>query len=507
MVDTIPFFQHFGRKRRAISSVLSFPWVEVVPGSQLEHAIGDDVLGAIIDEANIRGVAKSLIVKEAQDLFMEIRMRSETTFSINGKWAGFSAIISTAGKSTSFTDMEVAKAKRDYSRFLVEAAVYDVNPQGYSKERFLAYPGDGTVPAFIVDAVSVEIAQTINSLGTTVEQFINEHQSVMVSPPMSLRHFYEENIETALQNLSGVTRVGSSLFVKNKSIIGGMFDSSMRYPTQQILRDGIPFLGLYDTLLPEELINEEMINEVYSGEPVYAAFDISRVNDATGFSAIFYSEDRRKILPVLISPIYLDRLKEGNEIDQVKLMGLVTALFNVGVNFQFISADGFSSEYILQRCKLLLGNDKADRFSVDKSPAAHITMLNFMKMHMYQIYPIPRLKYELENLVFDPYVGKVDHPANSDPANPVYFKDVSDSLAAASFHLSVRENLSYESLEVEAAVQQARSRGAKEDKDEEEDFYSGLEDGEDFYSDIETGVDEKPVPEDPVERLMRDIMS
>jgi hypothetical protein len=509
MIDQIPFFQFGGRKRRAISTMVAFPWVEVWPGTQIEHAIGDDVFAGIMDEANIRGVAKAREVAEAQELFMELRMRSETTYSINGVWAGFSAIISTAGKSTSFTDMEVAKAKRDGSRFLVQAAVYDVYPEGYSRARFAVYPGDGTVPAFIVDDPPQTVLQALSSSGYSMEQFLAEKEGLMVHPPVSLRHFYEEDIEFALQNLSGVTRTGSSLFVSNKSLITKMFDPDLKYPTQLFLQDGIPHFGLYDTLLPEELVDEDMINSVYNGEPVYASFDISRVNDPTGFSAIFYSEDLRKIVPVLVTPIYHNRALAGNEIDQVKLFGLVVALHRLGVNFRMVTADGYSSDYVIQRCKLLFGNDHAMRFSVDKNPAAHITMLNFMKLGMYRLYDVPRLRYELENLVYDAYVGMVDHPPNTDPSNPVYFKDVSDTLAASSFHLAVFEDLSYEDMaskEVLAKARAAVEHGGEDGDDGPEDFYGDIDGGEDFFSDIETKAVVRDEPLDPVEKLMRDIM-
>jgi hypothetical protein len=513
MIDQIPFFQHPDRKRRAISTMVAFPWVEVWPGTQIEHAIGDDVFAGIMDEANIRGVAKAREVAEAQELFMELRMRSETTYSLNGVWAGFSAIISTAGKSTSFTDMEVAKAERDGSRYLIRAAVYDVYPEGYSKEKFDVYTGDGTVPAFIVDDPSQEVLQALVSSGYSLEQFLVEKGDFIVHPPVSLRHFYEEDIEYALQNLSGVTRKGSSLFVQNKSLITKMFSPELSYPTTLFLQDGIPRFGLYDTLLPEELVNEDMLNSVYNGESVYASFDTSRVNDTTGFSAIFYSEDQRKILPVLVTPIYLNRALAGNEIDQVKLYGLVVALYRLGVNFRMVTADGYSSDYLIQRFKILLGNDRASRFSVDKNPAAHITMLNFMKLGMYSLYDVPRLRYELENLVFDAYVGKVDHPPNTDPTNPVYFKDVSDSLAAASFQLAVFEDLSYEDMVARTALVKAKFELAKAKavagslgEEEPEDFFGDLDGGEDFFGDIESGDVGDDAPFDPVEKLMRDIM-
>ena len=504
IIDQIPYFNHATMRRRLVSTVISFPYVEVYGGSRYLHAIGSDLLFTIFDEANERGnVAKSSVVSDAVKIWMEIRMRSETTFSINGVWGGCAGIISTAGMSSSFVDMELEKAKKHGNYFYREAASYDVRPQSYSKERFLVYPGDGGVPAFITDDPGPEVIQSINALGISVEQFLSEKDSLIVHPPVSLRHFYEEDINTALQNLSGVTRLGSSLFISNKSYITRMFDSVLKYPTKLTLHDKIPHFGIYDELLPEELVDEDMINEVYNGERCYISMDLSRVNDPTGFSAIFFNEEQRKILPVLVTPIYLDRFKPGNEIDLVKIMGLITHLHRLGVNIHMVTADGYSSDYIIQRCKLLLGNDKVERFSVDKTPTGHITMLNFMKLGMYRLYPIQRLQYELENLIYDPVAGKVDHPVNSDATNPVYYKDLSDSLAASSFELSVYENLSYEDLMVTSEVEKARMLH-KVDEEEEEDFYGDLVDGEDFYGDLSAVGDVEEL--DPLDQMMHDIM-
>jgi hypothetical protein len=509
MVDATPYFQLPRFKRRRINSELSFPWIKVVSGSDVNHLIGDDVFGAVLDEASLRGRTKSTAVQQIHEIFMEMRSRSETTFSVGGKWGGFSAIAATAGKATSFVDMQVQRAKRgDADFFLVEAAMYDVRPDSYSKERFKVYTGDGNVAPFICDAPGPEVLQVINGNGQSLEQFLNEREFLIVNPPVSLRHFYEEDIEFSLQNLSGVTRTGSSLFVSNTSLIKKMFDPSLKYPTRVVLPDGVPNFGIYDTLLPEELVDEDMLNSAYHGEPVYAHFDVSRVNDATGFSAIFLSEESGKIESVLVTPVYLDRSKPGNEIDQVKLVGLVVVLLKLGVNFRMVTGDGFGSEYLITRFKLLLGNDFAGRFSLDKTPAGYITMLNFMKLGMYRLYPVPRLQYELENLVYDKFLGKVDHPPNSDPVNPVYWKDVSDSLAGASFHLSVYEDLSYENMMVQSEIEKARHQG-NPDAEEEDDFYSSLADGEDFYSGLADGVGEDdggPEPADPLERMMREIM-
>ena len=504
IIDQIPYFNHASMKRRDVSSMVSFPFVEVYSGSRGLHSLGSDLLFSVFDEANERGnVARSSAVADAINIWMEIRMRSESTFSVDGVWGGMAGIISTAGMSSSFVDMELTKAKQQGTYFYREAAVYDVRPDSFSKEKFTVYPGDGGVPAFITDDPSPEVIQNINALGMSVEQFIAEKEALMLTPPVSLKHFYEEDIDAGLQKLSGVTRIGSSLFISNKKYIRDMFDNTLRYPTKLILPQGIPNLGIYDTLLPEELVDEDMLNEHYNGEPCYLAIDLSRVNDTTGFSAIFFHEEERKIMPVLVTPIYLDRFIHGNEIDQSKVMGLITHLYRLGVNIRKITADGYSSDYIIQKCKTLLDNDRVDRFSVDKTPSAWIVMLNFMKLNMYRFYPIPRLQYELENLIYDPVAGKVDHPVNSDPTNPVYFSDISTTLAASSFQLSVHENLSYEDLMVTSEIEKAR-KAMNTGNEDEEDFYSDLDGGEDFYSDLTRDLDKDDL--DPYDEMMKAIM-
>jgi hypothetical protein len=133
-------------------------------------------------------------------------------------------------------------------------------------------------------------------------------------------------------------------------------------------------------------------------------------------------------------------------------------------------------------------------------------MLNFMKLGMYRLYDVPRLRYELENLVYDAYVGMVDHPPNTDPTNPVYFKDVSDTLAASSFQLAVFEDLSYEDMTSQIALAKAKAAVGDGEDDAPEDFYGDIDGGEDFYGDIETKAVDQDEPLDPVEKLMRDIM-
>lgn len=72
-----------------------------------------------------------------------------------------------------------------------------------------------------------------------------------------------------------------------------------------------------------------------------------------------------------------------------------------------------------------------------------------MKLKRYSIPYYKQLEYELSNLLYDRATGKVDHPHNTDPNHPVYFKDCSDCLAGATFHIYTREHVQYEMMIIE----------------------------------------------------------
>lgn len=482
MIDRIPFFNDSpDRKRRDLTSMVSFSWVEVYSGTNVNHAVGDDVLGAIIDEANVRHVAKSRELEEAHELFMEIRMRSVTTYAYQGIWGGFAGIISTAASTSSFVDSELAKAKVDGSKFIMQAAVYDVFPEGYSKEKFKVYVGDGDIPPFILDSISPEIKlQIANNYGCTFEQYTESHSDLVISVPVSLRKFYEEDLPKAISNLSGISQVSSSNLFNRHSIIEGMFDSDLHNPCSVVM----PNLGIYDTDIISELLSEQEVFRYYDGEPVYGHNDISKKNDHTGIAYLYYSTRLHRIMPLYYSAIYYNRSIPDNEIDQTKVFGILVALVKLGANIQYVSADFYASDYFIQQAKMLLGNDKAGRLSVDTTPAAYLNLLNFARKKMISLYPYKQLDYELTHLQYDRMTGKVDHPHNADSENPTFWKDVSDAVAGSVFHIMAREQISYEDQIIRDEA--SKLKDLPQEEEDLEDFYNDLADDSEvsFYGEL-----------------------
>lgn len=444
-IDSVPYWQLPNLRRKQVETELIFPFCEILPGSQVEHIIGEDMLGCVLDEANVRKVAQGTEVEETQKMFQEMRQRSVMTFSKNGIWGGFSGIISSSTTSSSFVAIELEKAKKDGDTAIMEASVYEANPEQYSKEKFDVFIGNGTIAPFIVDqadnAIKTQIADTY---GQTLEQFVEDNPSLIEPVPVSIRKFYEEDISFSLANMSGKVQTGTNKFINNSNIIKNLWNED-----KSPLLTEIPEIGIYDQNSPFLIWNSDRAMEHYHGENVYLHIDASQKHDHTGFSALFYDREDNKIRSLLTASMFLNEEINDNQIDQEKILQLILYMRDNGVMFKKITGDHFAKDYLIPQCKKIFGNEYSDYYSVDITPAAYLTTLNFMKLKRYSIPYYKQLEYELSNLLYDRSTGKVDHPHNTDPNHPVYFKDCSDCFAAATQLIYVNEHVHYEDMLIE----------------------------------------------------------
>ena len=150
--------------------------------------------------------------------------------------------------------------------------------------------------------------------------------------------------------------------------------------------------------------------------------------------------------------------------DQEKIMQLILLLAEYGARIKKVTGDHYAKDYIIPQCTKRFGNECADYFSVDLNVTPHLTMLNYMKKNMYSMPYYERLDYELNHLLMDLFSNKVDHPHNADSKNPTYWKDCSDALAGASYHLYTMEQVEFSDITKE-----------QEEIDlESDDFYSSI---------------------------------
>lgn len=445
ILDKTPYWNMPDVKRKDVESAIIFPFCEVLPGSNVSHIIGEDMLGCILDEANVRKVAKGTEVEETQKMFQEMRQRSVMTFSKNGVWGGFSGIISSSTTSSSFVAIELEKAKKDGDTVIMEASVYEANPEQYSKEKFPVYLGNGEIEPFIVDQADNTIKNRINELyGITFDMFIEENEDKLEYVPVSIRKFYEEDLIFSLANMSGKVMAGTNKYM-NPKIVNKMWDRTLRNP----FSTDIPQIGIYDSIAPYEIWNPDIAMEHYHGENVYVHIDMSQKHDHTGFSALYYDIEDKMICSILTVRMFMNKGVPDNQIDQEKVLQLLLYMRDNGVNFKFITGDHYARDFLIPQCKKIFGNECSDYFSVDKDPVPAMTVLNFAKLGRYRLPYYKVLEHELVNLNKDLATNKVDHNNNPDPNNPIWFKDCFDGLQGATYHIYTREHVQYEQMMME----------------------------------------------------------
>lgn len=443
IIDKTPYWQLPDVKRKPLESELIFPFCEVRSGSNVSHIIGEDMLGCVLDEANVRKVAKGTEVEETQKMFQEMRQRSVMTYSNEkGIWGGFSGIISSSTTSSSFVALEVEKAKKDGDTVIMEASVYEANPKNFSKEKFPIFIGNGDIEPFIVDMADESITNRINELyGMSCKEFLEENPNLIEMVPVSIRKFYEEDLAFSLANMSGKVMAGTNKYM-NVKVVEKIWDRTIRKP----FREEIPYIGIYDSTSPSDIWNPDIALEHYHGENVYLHVDASQKHDHTGFSALYYDIDDRVIRSVLTVRMFMNKDIPDNQIDQEKILALILYMRDNGVKFAFISGDHYAKDFIIPQCKKIFGNDHSEYLSVDKDPIPYMVMLNFAKMGRYKLPYYKTWEHELINLTKDLATNYVDHPHNTNPNEPVWFKDCSDGVAGASFLLYTKEHIQYEQM-------------------------------------------------------------
>lgn len=443
IIDKTPYWQLPDVKRKPLESELIFPFCEVRSGSNVSHIIGEDMLGCVLDEANVRKVAKGTEVEETQKMFQEMRQRSVMTYSNEkGIWGGFSGIISSSTTSSSFVALEVEKAKKDGDTVIMEASVYEANPKNFSKEKFPIFIGNGDIEPFIVDMADESITNRINELyGMSCKEFLEENPNLIEMVPVSIRKFYEEDLAFSLANMSGKVMAGTNKYM-NVKVVEKIWDRTIRKP----FREEIPYIGIYDGTSPSDIWNPDIALEHYHGENVYLHVDASQKHDHTGFSALYYDIDDRVIRTVLTVRLFMNKDIPDNQIDQEKILALILYMKDNGVKFAFISGDHYAKDFLIPQCKKIFGNDHSEYLSVDKDPIPYMVMLNFAKMGRYKLPYYKTWEHELINLTKDLATNYVDHPHNTNPNEPVWFKDCSDGVAGASFLLYTKEHIQYEQM-------------------------------------------------------------
>jgi len=420
LISTTPFFQKHMPYERSIESKMVFEnRIEVQPLSGALHAaLGQNVIGGIIDELNSMAIVESSRLTRDQGtydqaiaLYNSISRRRKSRFMQYGVLPGILCLTSSRKYPDEFTDKKIREAVNDPSIYVYDKRVWDVAPEGrFSGNTFSVFIGDDNRHARIVDE----------------NEYIDE-PDLLLDVPVEFKSDFESDIMNALREIAGVATLARFPFFMNVDLLAASFSKKNIF-----VNDWCDFIDR------KVKIDVDRIEDW--DRPRFVHIDLALTSDSAGlcigycdrFMAI-QKEDYVEYLPhIIIDGLLEIKPPKNDEIMLSKVRDIIYALVGRGMSIRWITFDSFQSAdsiQILRQKGFVTGQQSVDKTMIPYEMA---------KMLIYEgcvdiPYHAKTLK-ELKSLEKDAKMKKIDHPAGGS-------KDLADALASVLFGLAKRREL------------------------------------------------------------------
>lgn len=236
LLDSIPYFKENFKRNENLNSVIQLPEnLLFTHGSKGEHAIGMNLIGSILDEANFfkgeeqnpNRKAKETYSRVA-DLYSGIVNRAKSRFMSQGEDHSLSILVSSATHSSSFTQKRIEKMADEPTTKIIKARLWDAKPDDYTDEKFTVFIGSETLDPYIVDSI-VDVNEFLESVGeNTVQKDKSVEYALSKVPeaykdyfqkiPTDFRDRFEDDLIRSLQDIGGVSVAPTGRLFTNKPV-------------------------------------------------------------------------------------------------------------------------------------------------------------------------------------------------------------------------------------------------------------------------------------------------
>jgi hypothetical protein len=211
-----PYFQRMRKDVRAkdnywgLANNLGF-----VIGADAIHALGQDVFGGLLDEADF-GREKSMTSEEkgqVESTYTGVRERIYSRFMRpDGRIPGLLCIVSSARDQSDFVERHLERTQNEPGTYVSRWSRWDVKPEIMERARsyFFVYVGDATTRSRILNEGEVA------PLGAQI-----------VKVPDQFRRSFEMDVEQSLRDVAGVATYGFSTFLPQREVLQHAVDESI----------------------------------------------------------------------------------------------------------------------------------------------------------------------------------------------------------------------------------------------------------------------------------------
>lgn len=424
LVSQSPYFINKFRFDVNYASELRFPKRIIVKpvSGQSTAAIGQNVIGGVLDEVNFMAVIEaSKTVKDgglydqAWENYRAIVRRRESRFMVQGKLPGMLCLVSSKQYPGEFTDVKIKEAKTNPRIFVYDKRLWEVKPaDSFSGEWFRVFTGTETNKPRILED----------------DEQVLEHQAHLVMRiPGEYKHSFESDILSSLRDIGGISTLALHPFFTDTESVAAAFGR-----TSSILsREGCDFQTTKLMVLPTEFRKPRL--------PRFVHLDLAISGDSAGvacgyvdgFVDVPRGPGITETLPNIVFDFVLEVSPPKNgEIHFYKIRELLYRLRELGLNTRWATLDTFQSTDMIQI--LRQQGFQTGIQSVDTTTAPYDVLKTalydkrvFMPKHALAQMELVRLEREAKK-------NKIDHPANGS-------KDCADAMAGVVYGLTMRRSV------------------------------------------------------------------
>ena len=395
--------------------------IKVIAGSSELHAIGNNLLGLLVDEMNFMKGAKNSKIdveenrSQAHRLYDASRRRITSRFMYKGQIPGMMILISSRNTETSWLEKHIQTVGGRPGVYVADYPLWEVKKSvmGYSGKTF-----------------KVEVGDQFASSRILTERDIPREGARVINVPVEHKQEFRDDVDGALRDLAGVASVSHAPFIKYRDHIQSCITDKLQHPFTKpafelSTKDGIQIKDYFNSRSVVEIRNSVCRPKLNPGSTRFAHIDLAETGDSAGICMGHIS----KLLGIHphITYDFMLRIKapRAGMIDFSKIREFFVYLRDdLGYPIRSITFDRFQSTD--SRQILAKAGFDTSLLSVDRNDEPYIVARSMLYEHRMTMYDYPIFRTELINLIHDMVKKKVDHPEGGS-------KDVSDSWAAVAF--------------------------------------------------------------------------
>lgn len=438
MVRDAPYFQTEFAFDKGLTSALYFPRSIVVKpvAGHSASAIGQNVIGGIIDEVNFMAVIEDSkqskdgsVYDQAMANYNSIARRRESRFQTLGNLPGMLCLVSSRNYPGQFTDIKEAEARTNPRIYVYDKVLWQLRPErfgfhsGRRSDALAALHGEDYPFWFQVFIGDETRKPRIMEPGEEVDV---EDRHLVMDIPIENKRTFEDDLLPALRDIAGVATQALHPFILNTDKVAEAFG---RCPSI-LSRTEVDFKATQLEIYPKHIQHPDAQRFIH----VDLAVSKDSAGVAMGHVVGFQNcprGDYSETLPVIQFDFILEVMPpRGGEIEFEKIRKLMYALRDkVHIPLKWASFDQFQSKdsmQILQQNGFLVGYQSmdVDMDAYEMTKTALYDGRLILPKHL-------KAQKELTTLELNTKKQKIDHPPNGS-------KDVSDALAGVVYGLTMR---------------------------------------------------------------------